>query len=284
MEPNPINPSNVEAPKPARVSTSDAGANSAPQVGWSIDKGVTRENNEDSLAAVTVSQASEADAQSVGVYAVADGIGGQDSGEVASKLAVRTAIRKLMENITESNDDMPDNYRQWLEMAVTLANQVVHEKADVEKKKMGTTLVLAVVVGNDVHVANVGNSRAYLISPTDIRQITHDQSMTQTMVDNGLIKPEDAATHPYRKILTQSVGSHDAITVDSFTETLQEDEALLLCSDGLWNMLGDAEIMRIVRTVDSPTAACQALVDACNQKNARDDIAAVLVRQGLISH
>jgi protein phosphatase len=209
-------------------------------------------------------------------------MGGKDSGEVASKLAVRTAIRKLMDNMTEASEEMPENSRQWLEMAVSLANEVVHEKAHAENKKMGTTLVIAVVVGNDVHVANVGNSRAYLISPSGIRQVTHDQSMAQSMVDSGILKPEEAAHNPYRKILTQSVGSHNQVAIDSFTETLQEDESLLLCSDGLWNMLGDTEILHIVRTADSPAAACQALVDACNQKDARDDIAAVLVRQGSI--
>ncbi len=254
-----------------------------PVVGWSLDKGVTRENNEDSLAAVTLNQASETASQAIGVYAVADGMGGEQAGEVASKLAVRTAVRQLMGEVADTGEDMPEHYRQWLESAVALANRVVRKKAHDENKNMGTTLVMAVVVGNDVHIANVGDSRAYLISPTTIRQITHDQSLVQSLVDGGAITPEQAADHPRRNILTQAVGSQEDVTVDLFNETLEDDESLLLCSDGLWNTLGDDEIIHIVRTAATPNAACQALVDACNAKGSRDNIAAVLVRPGSAS-
>jgi PPM family protein phosphatase len=138
----------------------------------------------------------------------------------------------------------------------------------------------AVVVGNDVHIANVGDSRAYLISPTSIRQITHDQSMVQSLVDNGALTPEEGANHPRRNILMQSVGSQENVTVDLYDEILGDDESLLLCSDGLWSTLGDDEIIRIVRISTTPNDACQALVDACNAKGSMDNIAAVLVRPG----
>jgi len=250
----------------------------SPEVGWSLDKGVTRENNEDSLAAVTLNHASETTSQTIGVYAVADGMGGHEGGEVASQLAVRTAVRQLMWNVTEADQDMPEPYQQWLESAVDLANRVVREKAHEDNKNMGTTLVMAVVVGNDVHIANVGDSRAYLISPTRLRQITHDQSLVQKLVDKGEITPEQAANNPNRNVLTQAIGSQENVTVDLFNETLENDESLLLCSDGLWDTLGDEEIIDIVRKAATPHAACQALVDACNVKGAQDNIAAVLVR------
>jgi serine/threonine protein phosphatase PrpC len=254
-----------------------------PEVGWSLDKGVTRENNEDSLAAVTLNQAGETASQTIGVYAVADGMGGHAAGEVASQLAVRTAVRQLMGNVTEVSKDMPEHYQQWLESAVALANRVVRKQAHEDNKNMGTTLVMAVVVGNDVHIANVGDSRAYLISPTRLRQITHDQSWVQSLVDTGVITPEQAANNPNRNRLTQAVGSQENVTVDLFNETLEDDESLLLCSDGLWNTLGDEEIIHIVRNATTPHAACQALVDACNAKGAQDNIAAVLVRPGSAS-
>jgi serine/threonine protein phosphatase PrpC len=249
-----------------------------PEVGWSLDKGVTRENNEDSLAAVTLNQAGETASQTIGVYAVADGMGGHAAGEVASQLAVRTAVRQLMGNVTEVSEDMPEHYQQWLESAVALANRVVRKQAHEDNKNMGTTLVMAVVVGNDVHIANVGDSRAYLISPTRLRQITHDQSLVQNLVDTGEITPEQAAKNPNRNMLTQAIGSQENVTIDLFNETLDNNESLLLCSDGLWNTLGDVEIIDIVRTAATPHAACQALVDACNAKGALDNIAAVLVR------
>jgi PPM family protein phosphatase len=258
------------------LTSSESGT--TPDVGWSIDKGVTRENNEDSLAAVTVNQASESTSQAVGVYAVADGMGGHDMGEVASKLAVRTAIRRLVGDITETNEALPENYQQWLENAVAVANQVVRKTGDEEHKKLGTTLVMAVVVGKDAHIANVGDSRAYLISPTGIRQITHDHSMVQALVDSGHITEAEAENHPMKNVLTQAIGSQPTIDVDLYNETLDDDESILLCSDGLWGTLGDQEILAIVRAAETPSAACQQLIDACNAKGAQDNIAAVLVR------
>jgi protein phosphatase len=205
-------------------------------------------------------------------------MGGHDAGEVASKLAVRTAMRQLMGDVSEVSEDMPEHYQQWLESAVALANKVVRKQAHKDNKNMGTTLVMAVVVGNDVHIANVGDSRAYIISPTGLRQITHDQTLVQSLIDSGNITPEEAATNPNRNMLTQAVGAQEGVAVDMFNETLENDESLLLCSDGLWNTLGDNEIIHIVRTAVTPHAACQALVDACNAKGSLDNIAAVLVR------
>jgi PPM family protein phosphatase len=253
-------------------------------IGWGVDKGVVRESNEDSVATVTLNQANADALHSVGVYAVADGMGGHAAGDIASKLAVRTAIRQLISDVTEIDDDMPDSYRQWLENAVTVANRVVHHTAQEDGTHMGSTLVMAVVVGQAVHIVNVGDSRAYLISAQGIRQVTHDQSFVQALVDNGTITPEQAASHPGRNVLTQAIGSHEEVVADLYNETLEADESLLLCSDGLWDMLGDEEIARIVRAADSPRAACQALVDACNAAGGHDNIAAVLVRLGVLPH
>jgi serine/threonine protein phosphatase PrpC len=250
------------------------------EVGWGIDKGKERSNNEDSLAAVTVNQASETEQQSVGIYAVADGMGGHQAGEVASKLAVRTALRQLVGDVTESDGDLPENYQNWLKSAVALANQMVHNKGKEAHRSMGTTLVMAVVVGHDVRIVNVGDSRAYLISPDGIRQITKDHSLVQMLVDAGAITPEQAAEHPQRNVLTQSIGTQPEVTIDAFQENLDENESLLLCSDGLWEMLSDDKIKEIVLAAKTPDEACQALVDAANSAGGHDNIAAVLVRLG----
>jgi PPM family protein phosphatase len=270
----------AQTPTPTPIDTNTPTPAPTPEVGWSIDKGVTRQNNEDSLATVTLSQASESESQAIGVYAVADGMGGHAAGEVASKLAVRTAVRQLVGAVAETDAAMPENYQQWLADAVMVANQMVHQTALEEHKNMGTTLVMAVVVGNDVHIANVGDSRAYLISPNGIRQITRDQSLVQALVDSGAIKPEDAANHPRRNILTQALGAEEKVNADLFNETLEQDESILLCSDGLWDTLSDQEIWEIVQKAGTPSDACQALIDTCNERGARDNIAAVLVRLG----
>src|SRR5579859_5440701 len=135
MGPNQTNKFTIEIPDAGMSANSDS--RQTPEMGWSLDKGVTRENNEDSLAAGTLNRASEADSPTVGVYAVADGMGGHQAGEVASQLAVRTAVRQLMGDMAETGDDMPENYRQWLEGAVALANNVVREKAHEKNTNMG---------------------------------------------------------------------------------------------------------------------------------------------------
>src|SRR5690242_4557487 len=173
MDTDDTNNFSVENPASPNAEGTTSTSTSAPDVGWSIDKGMTRENNQDSLATVTLNEASEADSQAVGVYVVADGMGGHDSGEVASKLAVRTAIRQLVGDVANTDEVYPENYQEWLTNAVKVADQMVRKTALEQHKSMGTTLVMAVVVGNDVHIANVGDSRAYLISSQGIRQITH---------------------------------------------------------------------------------------------------------------
>lgn len=246
------------------------------EIGWNIDRGQVRENNEDSLGAVKLSQASEDSAQSVGLYVVADGMGGHNAGEVASKLAVRTAIREFMADMT--NNDMPDNYQKWLKSAAAIANEMVHSKSQADHVEMGTTLVMAVVVGDDVHIVNVGDSRAYLISHEGIRQITKDHTFVQKLVEAGAITQQQAADHPHRNILTQAVGTHERVTIDLYSEKLQENNYLLLCSDGLWDELKDDQIWKIVMQADSAQAACQALIDATNAAGGRDNIAIVLVK------
>lgn len=249
------------------------------QVGWGIDKGLVRDNNEDSLAAVRVNQASgEAESQSVGIYAVADGMGGHSAGEIASKLAVRSAIRELMTEITEAEASMPQNYQNWLRSAVAIANQMVLNKSLDDQKKMGTTLVMAAVVGNQVHIVNVGDSRAYILNAEGIRQITEDHSFVQMLLKAGAISREEAIDHPRQNLLTQSIGQEKKLTVDLFSETLEDDSYVLLCSDGLWGELTDEEIWKIVMGADSPQAACQALIDHTNAAGGHDNSAIVLVR------
>ncbi len=248
------------------------------EIGWHIDKGQVRENNEDSLGAVKVSQASEDLAQSVGLYVVADGMGGHNAGEVASKLAVRTAIREFMGEMTTHDAEMPENYQKWLHSAVALANQMVHNRGQETRSDMGTTLVMAVVAGNNAHIVNVGDSRAYLVNENGIRQITSDHTYVQKLVEAGVITPEQANSHPHRNILTQAIGTTDQVTIDLYTEKLQENDYLLLCSDGLWDELTNDEIWGIIMSADSAQSACQALIDATNAAGGRDNIAIVLVK------
>jgi protein phosphatase len=250
------------------------------EVAFCVDKGTVRENNEDSLGAITLgTDSSKASAEApIGLYAVADGLGGHAGGEIASELAIQTAIVELQENLSDTDTLMPGYYRRWLKTAVNMANKMVRQKGQTEAKNMGTTLVLAMLIDKDVYIANVGDSRAYLISPDEIHQITHDQTMVQMLVDSGTISPDEALEHPYRNMLTQAIGTAEKVQTDVFHETLNEDESLLLCSDGLWGTLSDTEILEIVRRADTLNEACKTLVETCKAKVAKDNIAVVLVR------
>lgn len=248
------------------------------KVGWSLDVGQKRQNNEDSLATASLHQASASDRQSVDVYAVADGMGGHADGEIASKLAVRTAIRQFMDEVTQAENDMPENYRHWLRSAASIANRIVFQRNQSEGMDMGTTLVMAAVVGNDVHVVNVGDSRAYIITRDRIRQITKDHSLVQLLVDAGAVRPQDAPKHPQRNVLVQSVGKEEHVGIDSFQERIDEESYLLLCSDGLWDELTNEDILRIVNAAPTAQAACEALVEESNQRGGHDNIAVVLAR------
>lgn len=247
------------------------------EISWSTDLGQVRTNNEDSLAAIKVKL--ERDLSSVGIYAVADGMGGHDAGEVASQLAIHTAVQEILEKISADQADLPSNYQGWLQSAVALANQMVHDKnLEGSQRQMGTTLVMAAVVGNNVHIVNVGDSRAYIINESGIRQITRDHSYVQMLVENNLISPEEAENHPNRNVLTQAIGADEDVHIDLFEEQLDEDSYLLLCSDGLWGELKDHEIWEIVMNASDTQTASQALVDATNQAGGRDNIAVVLVK------
>lgn len=251
------------------------------EVGWGLDKGQKRRNNEDSLATVRVNQASESDSQAVGIYAVADGMGGHQDGAVASKLAVRSAVRQLLEDFNtetaDTDEDMPETYQQWLHHAVSVANQVVHQQSEERRTTIGTTLVMAIVVGHQVHIASVGDSRAYLVSASGLRQLTHDHSFVQQLMDIGQITPEEAKTHPYRNVLTQSIGAEAKVTEDQSNEILSDDDYLLLCSDGLFRELDDSQIVNVIRQHNTPQAACEALLEAANKAGGSDNIAVVLV-------
>ncbi len=249
------------------------------EVGWELDTGEVRTNNEDSLAVVNVDQASADEAQSIGIYAVADGVGGSQRGEEASKLAVRTAVRQLMSGLTETPDEtMPEHYHAWLHSAAQVANQMVYRKNADEQGNMATTLVMAVVVGDKALIANVGDSRAYIISRERIHQITEDHTMVQRLLDTGVITPEQSETHPWRNHLTKAVGLENKIEDDHFEVVLQEGDSLLLCTDGVTGELSDSDIQRIVCDADTPQAACEALVSASNQAGGHDNIAVVVVR------
>ena len=205
------------------------------------------------------------------VYIVADGMGGHQAGDYASKCTVETMVREIKGCFEQSPIRI-------LSSAIRIANDQVRRKAreDESLYGMGTTVVAATVLGKYLQVANVGDSRLYIINE-EVRQITRDHSLVEEMVRMGGLDREAARNHPDKNIITRAIGARDTIEIDFFHEELKSGDLILMCSDGLTNMLEDEEIGRILKTPGTIEERAERLIDAANQNGGRDNIAVILI-------
>lgn len=265
------------------------------------DVGRERELNEDRIYYKVVQSSEE---ESLGLFVVADGMGGHLAGEVASQWAVKTLKRELAPlfrpqdpSVTRRLDaealaavgsgvtvrlDETDLAR-LLGHAIERANQVLlgyARKHSDEAADMGSTLTLAVVEGNRATIAHVGDSRAYLWREGMLQQLTEDHSVPGALLRQGRITPEEASDHPHRHILYRCLGLKPGLEIDIYPSlVLQDGDALLLCSDGLWDMLAPADrLASFLAAETSPLVACRRMVDAANEAGGEDNISVVLVR------
>lgn len=205
------------------------------------------------------------------LFLVADGMGGHNAGDYASKYAVETICNVLAHSFEK-------NVVVLLRKAIEAANEHVRLKASeiCGMEGMGTTVVAATFLGNHMQVANVGDSRLYVVGER-IRQITVDHSLVEEMVRMGGIDRASARNHPDKNIITRAIGASDNVEVDFFDVDLKEGECVLLCSDGLTNMLEDEEIRMIVRSQDTLEESARALIFAANERGGKDNISVVLI-------
>ena len=204
---------------------------------------------------------------------VADGMGGHAAGDLASRVCVETMVSSI--EGSGQTETIP-----ILAEAVQKANRAVLKKA-AEKPVyagMGTTIVAAVIDGNTLYVANVGDSRLYLIDDDRIDHITLDHSLVAEMVRSGRISPEQMRNHPEKNIITRAVGGEENVKADFFDVGLHKGDVVLLCSDGLTNMVEDEQIFRIIRREKTLRDAGQKLISAANSAGGRDNISVVLAR------
>jgi protein phosphatase len=206
------------------------------------------------------------------LFIVADGMGGHNAGDYASKHTVEKVVESVRANADEYD---PENI---LQDAIDKANTYIYEMAstDANMQGMGTTIVAVSVRDDDVIVANVGDSRMYVVNDF-ITQVTKDHSLVEEMVDMGGIDREAARTHPDKNIITRAVGVKDYVLVDFFSMKITEKEKLLLCTDGLTNMLTDDEILGIILNSNNLEEAGKNLIKEANFKGGRDNIAVVLI-------
>ena len=206
------------------------------------------------------------------LFLVADGMGGHKAGDYASRCAIET----IVEYIGRTGDVEPVGI---LEAAVARANEMVRYKASSDEayNGMGTTLVAATIEGNRMRVANVGDSRLYVVGSRKINQITRDHSYVEEMVRMGEIRRDQARSHPDKNIITRAVGAEENIAVDFFDVTLQPGDIVLMCSDGLTNMIEDEEIRMILQGKRDLVEKAESLVNAANNNGGKDNIAVVLI-------
>jgi len=245
------------------------------ELGSLSDPGHVRELNEDSFGTPETMEISLDLVEQKGrLYAVADGMGGHAAGEVASQQAISTLFK---EYYASSSPEIIERMKE----AIEAANVEVYAQASSDRAKagMGTTLVAAVLQGNDLYVANVGDSRAYLVRQQNIEQISQDHSWVNEQVQAGIITDQEAREHLYRNIITRSLGTKPGVEIDFFQRKVQPGDVLVLCCDGLSNEAEDDEIARIVSTTD-PQEAAQTLIDLANQRGGPDNITTVVVRVG----
>ena len=206
------------------------------------------------------------------LFIVADGMGGHNAGDYAS----RYTVEKVIETVEELENER--DIEEIMQEAIYRANAYIYEKArtDIKLSGMGTTLVIASIKNQEVLVANIGDSRMYVINK-NITQITKDHSLVEEMVTMGGLDKEAARNHPDRNIITRAIGVKEFVLADFFEVKLEKEDKILLCTDGLTNMLNDDEIHRIVQSNEDVETAAKALIAAANEKGGRDNIAVVLI-------
>ncbi len=206
------------------------------------------------------------------LFAVADGMGGAQAGEVASG----TAIEVLGEGLPDAGGTAEER----LAALVAKANARIHELSisDRDRAGMGTTVTAAYVAENDVALAHVGDSRAYLLRGDGFERLTRDHSLVEEFVREGRLTPEEADEHPQRSIITRALGPEPEVDVDHLTQGARDGDTFLLCSDGLTSMVPEARVAQIVREAGSLSDAGRALIDAANDAGGRDNITVVLFR------
>ncbi len=240
------------------------------------DPGKKRANNEDAYLVNN----------GLGLFAVADGVGGSEGGEVASRIAVETLAEAMPDLLGEKDRTPPSGSsgatgleHSALQHAITLANLHIHQaiKKDASLVGMGTTLTALLLRRGRVFLAHIGDSRAYLLRAGKLEQLTNDHSVVAEQVRSGLLTPGQAHTSPYRHVITRALGIDEEAAPDLAERAVLRNDMFLLCSDGLTEMVEDREIGRIL-SESSPPEAVKKLLDAANERGGVDNITAVVVQ------
>lgn len=213
----------------------------------------------------------------VQIYIVADGMGGYNGGEVASRLAVDTAKKYILSNYEKVNKNR-ESLIELVKNSIQYANMMVYEKAQSKKElnKMGTTLDVCLIHQNRAFISHIGDSRIYRLRKDFFRRLTKDHSYVQQLVDEGKISKQESLNHPDKNMLMKALGVSSFIEPDAMVKGFLKGDVILMCSDGLSNMVSEKDIVKIIK--ENPTDATKMLVQTANDNGGRDNITAVLLR------
>jgi protein phosphatase len=241
--------------------------------------GMVRSLNEDSLLVLELDRAQQSVSRVIGIYVVADGMGGHASGEVASGQIVDLFANRAFSDLLPGLLNAPaHDLSNWLVSTVQAANREVFNLRKSAGTDMGSTLVAAAMIGNRAFITHVGDSRAYLLNEREIRQLTVDHSLVERMIANRQISRAEARHHPQRNVIYRTVGAKPDLEIELIQHSMEAGEYLLLCSDGLSGMVDDQTLHQIILSANSPQDACNELVNAANAAGGVDNISVILVK------
>jgi serine/threonine protein phosphatase PrpC len=246
------------------------------------------EPNEDSTLVLLLQRDHESISTPSAVFIVADGLGGHDNGQVASRMTINIIAERLLKELltepltAEKNGEPVKSFEEdamvaLLHDAVEEANSALCQKNQLDKTDMGSTITGFMLVGEHAYILNVGDSRTYMLRGKQLYQLTTDHSLVGQLVAGGLIEPDDVYTHPQRSQIFRSLGDKLNVQIDIFKQELLPGDILLSCSDGLWEMVRNPQIESILDDAPEPETACAQFIEAANANGGEDNVSAVVV-------
>jgi serine/threonine protein phosphatase PrpC len=251
-------------------------------IGQRSDNGQVRELDEDSLFVLTMSRTHESIEDTMALFVVADGMGGHEGGEIASKIAIQMLADALLHDVflpelgdaSLGSDAISDRMRQ----AVEAANDQVYLERQKRQNDMGTTMTAALLKEWTLYLAHVGDCRAYRWSENGLEQVTTDHSVVASMVASGAAQPDEIYTHPQRSVIYRCIGDQPTVDVETVVMSVSPGDRLVLCCDGLWEMLRDEGIEEVMLRESDPQEACESMVEQANIAGGSDNISVIVVQ------
>jgi serine/threonine protein phosphatase PrpC len=248
--------------------------------GMASDVGRVRNNNQDGSLTLITNAEVTGSPPAIGLFVVADGMGGHKDGEHASAVTVQTLAHFVMDQIflpqLESRE--PSSDQKTIPEVLIEAMEAANHAVQAQVPNGGTTATCAVIRGDLAYIAHVGDTRAYLITDGNMELITRDHSLVRRLQELGQLTDEEAEVHPQRNVLYRAIGQGESLEVDAATRRLPPNSRLLLCSDGLWGVIGDERIMETLNECADPQEACDHLVSAANTNGGPDNVTVILVQ------